>query len=476
MQCNKFHIFTTLLSVLFMLCLGGCSGGMGSSTYTPSILGGQSEREKEETPIVSVLKEVDTKEQTITVFAVDADSDMTLHYTGATYVYDRYDKDTVIGSVKIGEVIDVYYDTANNKATKICVNKDAWEQQQVGNITIDQTERIMELYKSKYRYSDDIVVADQEELVDLIDINSQDELTVKGMDKQVFSICITKGHGYIRPSNYKDFVGGMIEIGYNILLPVTKNMLIPVQEGVYTVRMRNGDLVGEKTVKVIRNKEITMDMSDFKAERIDEGYVTFQIRPAGADLYINGTQVFYDEPVKLNYGKHKIVVRMTGYNDYNGTLDLQDRDPTITINLVDRVAEVAEEEKGNPGTTPTPLPGSTAEPTATSPPAQEPSAATPSTGTPAGSTNVTEGENASLAATSKVIDSEHRITVTAPAGVEVYLNGTYKGLTPCSFTKEIGSHTISLSASGYQTKSYSVEVLNDSKDVSYSFADLIKDN
>lgn len=476
MQCNKRHIFTVLPGVLFMLCLGGCSGGMGSGTYTPSILGGQPEQGKEETPIVSVLKEVDTEEQTITVFAVDAGSDMTLHYTGATYVYDRYDKDTVIGSVKPGEVIDVYYDTANNKATKICVNKDAWEQQQVGNITIDQTERIMEMYKSKYRYSDDIVVADQEELVDLIDINSQDELTVKGMDKQVYSICITKGHGYIRPSNYRDFVGGMIEIGYNLLLPVTKNMLIPVQEGVYTVRMRNGNLVGEKTVKVIRNKEVAMDMSDYKAERINEGYVTFQIRPAGADLYINGTQVFYDEPVKLAYGKHKIVVKMTGYNDYNGVLDLQDEDPTITINLADRVAEVAEGEKENPGTTPSPSPGTATEPPAASPAAKEPSAATPSTGTPAGSTNVTGDENASSTATSKVIDSEHRITVTAPEGVEVYLNGTYKGLTPCSFTKEIGSHTISLSASGYQTKSYSVEVLNDSKDVSYSFADLIKDN
>lgn len=476
MQCNKFHIFTALLGILFMLCLGGCSGSMGSSTYTPSILGGQPENgEKEETPIVSVLKGVDTEEQTITVFAVDAGSDMTLHYTGATYVYDRYGRDTVIGSVELGEIIDVYYDTANNRAAKICVNKDAWEQQ-AGEIIIDQTERIMELYKSKYRYSDDIVVADQEELVDLIDINSQDELTVKGMDKQVFSICITKGHGYIRPSNYKDFVGGMIEVGYDILLPVTKNMLIPVQEGVYTVRMRNGNLVGEKTVKVIRNKEVAMDMSDFKAERIDEGYVTFQIRPAGADLYINGTQVFYDEPVKLNYGRHKIAVRMTGYNDYNGTLDLQDKDATIKINLVDRVAEVTEEEAGSQGGNSTPLPRATAEPPATSSPAQAPSATTPPAGTSAGSTNVTEGEGASSTAASKVIDSEHRITVTAPEGVEVYLNGTYKGLTPCSFTKEIGSHTISLSASGYQTKSYSVEVLNDSKDVSYSFADLIKDN
>ena len=463
MQCNK-NVFITLLGVLVMLCLGGCSNVSGSNTYTPSILGEPAESDQSETPIVSVLKAVDTEEQTITVFAIDAENDMTLHYTGATYVYDRYDKVTVLGSVKLGEVIDIYYDTINNKATKICVNKDAWEQVQVEKIAIDQTERIVEMYQSKYKYSDDIVIADNEELVDLIDINEQDELTVKGIDKQIYSIHITKGHGYIRPSNYKDFIGGVIEIGYNMLLPVTKNMLIPAREGVYTVRMSNGNLVGEKTVKVIRDKEATMDMSEFEAEHIDEGYVTFQVRPAGADLYINGTKVYYDEPVKLNYGKHKIHVEMTGYNDYNGTLNLQDKKATIGINLVDRVAEVVEGKTGTAEATPSPSPDSTTKPDATTTPA----------GTSSESTGVTDDKNSSSTSTQKVIDSDHKITITAPLGVEVYWDGTYKGLTPCSFTKEIGSHTVSLSASGYQTRSYSVDVLNDSQDVSYSFADLIE--
>lgn len=468
MQCNKF-VFITLLGILVMLSFSGCSGVSGSSTYTPSILGEPEENDKSETPIVSVLKAVDTEEQTITVFAIDAENDMTLHYTGATYVYDRYDKATVLGSVNLGEVIDIYYDTISNKATKICINKDAWEEEQVEKITIDQTERIVEMYQSKYKYSDDIVIADNEELVDLIDINEQDELTVKGIDKQIYSIHITKGHGYIRPSNYKDFIGGMIEIGYNMLLPVTKNMLIPAREGVYTVRMSNGDLVGEKTVKVIRDKEAMMDMSDFKAEHIDEGYVTFQVRPAGADLYINGTKVYYDEPVKLNYGKHKILVKMTGYNDYNGTLNLQDKKATIGINLVDRVAEVVDGKKGNeessPSASSTPSPDSTTKPEATE---------SPAAGTSSGTTGVSDDTDSSSTSTQKVIDSDHKITITAPLGVEVYWDGTYKGLTPCSFTKEIGSHTVSLSASGYQTRSYSVDVLNDSQDVSYSFADLIE--
>lgn len=53
--------------------------------------------------------------------------------------------------------------------------------------------------------------------------------------------------------------------------------------------------------------------------------------------------------------------------------------------------------------------------------------------------------------------------MTAPEGAEVYLDNVYKGIVPCKFTKVIGSQTITLSKSGYVTKSYSVDILDDDK-------------
>ena len=70
------------------------------------------------------------------------------------------------------------------------------------------------------------------------------------------------------------------------------------------------------------------------------------------------------------------------------------------------------------------------------------------------------------------MDSDHTITVSAPEGAEVYLDNVYKGLTPCTFTKVIGSQTITLRKDGYTTKSYSVDVLDDDQDVKFSFSDL----
>lgn len=466
MKNSRKKYVLVLLTLAAAVLAAGCAKGQGSQRVdrVPSIVGDTQDEESE--PLQGVVKAVDEETQTMTVFSIGETVDLELRYSAGTRVYDRYGTETTMAAMEVGEIVDVYCDNGGSRITKISENKEAWEKEEVQNIEFDQTEQVIEMYQSKYRYTDDIVLADQGKPIDMIDINSQDELLVKGINKQIYSISISKGHGYLRPRNYKDFVGGMIEVGYDIFLPVTKNMLIPVKEGTYTVYMRNGNLTGEKTVKVLRGKEISMDMSEFKAEKIKEGYVTFDIRPLGADLYINGNLTDYDEPVKLKYGKHKITVMMTGYNSYNGTLDLQDKNPSISINLVDEVAEVGEETPA-PTTSPAPLAGTDGQTEKT--PA---SSTTPEAGTPYTST-VTEETESTSSPGGKVVDKDHTITITAPRGVEVYWNGTYKGQTPCTFVKEIGSHTLSLSEKGYQTKSYSVDISDDGKDITYSFADLV---
>ena len=62
----------------------------------------------------------------------------------------------------------------------------------------------------------------------------------------------------------------------------------------------------------------------------------------------------------------------------------------------------------------------------------------------------------------------------APAGAEVYLDGNYVGVSPCSFKKVEGVRVITLRKSGYETRSYTVNIDNAEKDLSYSFADLVK--
>ena len=69
---------------------------------------------------------------------------------------------------------------------------------------------------------------------------------------------------------------------------------------------------------------------------------------------------------------------------------------------------------------------------------------------------------------------KYKVYIDAPDGVEAYLDGSYVGVTPVSFNKEPGSHVVTLRKSGYQTRSYTLQIDEEEKDVNYSFTDLIK--
>ena len=223
------------------------------------------------------------------------------------------------------------------------------------------------------------------------------------------------------------------------MVPISDNMLITVAEGTYRVTLCKRRASATKTATVRSDEETVVDFSDYVAKAENIGEVTFNIEPEGAEMYLNGTAVNYSKPIALRYGKYNIVVSLTGYETYSGVLEVAQ--PTvanpITINLIERKAE-----------------------TATSSPAKKP--------TPSPSSSNTDK-------VTKKIDSNHTITVSAPEGVEVYLDNVYKGLAPCTFTKVIGSQTITLSDEGYVTKSYSVDILDDDKNAKFSFAELVKE-
>ena len=72
------------------------------------------------------------------------------------------------------------------------------------------------------------------------------------------------------------------------------------------------------------------------------------------------------------------------------------------------------------------------------------------------------------------ISSYYKVYIDTPEGVEVYLDGNYIGISPVSFAKKPGTHTITLRKNGYVTRSYTIEIDKEEKDVTYSFADLLE--
>ena len=69
--------------------------------------------------------------------------------------------------------------------------------------------------------------------------------------------------------------------------------------------------------------------------------------------------------------------------------------------------------------------------------------------------------------------AQYKVFVDAPAFAEGYLDGNYVGIAPTSFAKSEGSHIITLRRSGCETRSYTISVDREYKDVTYSFAELL---
>ena len=466
------RIINFLLMIFFGLCLAGCDTGQEMSQMSGGVQNPAPVIEEEtadvENSILGVVKGIDSTKGSITIYDIENKMDMVFTYTGATDVRDSYNKMITMEQLTIGEIIDGSYDNSNRKLKKLAISSEAWTYSGVNKMSMDQEKNIINIAKKLYQFDERLVITDGVRLIEPIDLNAQDELMVKGIGKYIHSIRITKGHGYVRLKNYDAFLGGTIEVGYGIIIPVVEDMLVVAREGSYRVVVENGDLRAEKDINLSRDKEITLDLDDYKPVEERVGYVNFNISPIGADLYINGVLMNYAEDIKLNYGEHVIRVSLTGYEDFAGILSIGESTSTVRISLAEAAEDVSDISDSD----------------------DEDSSGDDSFGSVSddeddfeeedlddSNTTLEEDESSegAQAMGTVEVDRAHRISIQGPEGAEVYLNGIRKGTAPISFEKEIGTHTITLSQTGYVTKSYTVEVKNNGEDITFNFPAMVEE-
>ncbi len=418
-----------------VICLttSGCERSQKpSTTASPTTKPNASITYEKGRDFVGVLKSADHTGKRLTFYNTALEEEVVCEYSGGTEILTRNEKEISSESLEIGQVMDVYQDPDTGKLTKVQLSADVVEQEKVKNLVVNTDEKYIEVEGVRYRYGSGFTVFSMGEPVDVTEITKLDEVTFRGVKGKAYSLVVTKGHGYLKPQKYKDFVGGTLTIGGVMIVPITEKMLIPVPEGSYDVSMKNGDFVGSRSVTIERDKQMVLDMSLFKGVVGNRGQVEFDIHPVGAELYINRSLRDYSKPISLSYGKHSVKVVLDGYTTYAGVIDVQSANPTVRIDLAEEEAEVDDDAEG---------------------------------------TSVS-GSDSSQSESDGEYDNDHNITVTAPSGASVYMDGTYKGEAPCSFPKKIGSVTITLSKTGYTTKSYAMTTTDDGEDVSFSFPEL----
>lgn len=371
----------------------------------------------------AVLVRVDSKKKTITLRNFEVNKNYTLSYDGTTYFYDSYGQGMSAKQLVVGDIVDVTFLYKIKRLTTLRTSSTAWNFTDTGEYRFNEAKRELLLGENTYKIDKDALFFSDSHQIQLMDINPVDRLSFFGINNTIFSVVVSSGHGYLRLKGQENFVDGWIEVGTTVIQKVTDEMLLAVPEGKYEVKLSNNGNVFFETVSIKKDQETELDVSSFVPKEAKKGLILFSVTPSTATLHIDGNQVDFSKGVELTYGLHQLICRAKGYKSITQYLSVGQPSAGVDITMEESTSE--EEEKDS---------------------------------TDKGDTTST---------------SYNKVYIDAPENVEVYLDGTYVGVSPCSFKKVSGSHVITLSKEGYVTRSYTVNISDEKKDETYSFDKLV---
>ena len=252
---------TDLSFIVFQFGLTGCGSTAKKAEVTNSPEPSVSYEQGAD--FVGAVGAVDEEQGTMEFYNTTFQTMETYPYTGGTQILTKNNKQMTASEIEPGEVYDVYTSEDGKKVEKMIQNASVTEHEGA-SLEINQDEKRLTVRGVNYAYNDDLLVFSDGRQIDPLEITPEDEVTLRGMNGQAFSVVVTRGHGYIKPNNFKDFTGGTVTVQGEAILPVAKDMLLVVPEGQRLVTMKNGDLMAEVTVEVKRGQVTKVDMAKYQ--------------------------------------------------------------------------------------------------------------------------------------------------------------------------------------------------------------------
>ena len=402
----------------------------------------------------AVVMAVDQENKGITFLNMDTGKQYTLYYNGTTYFKDKYEGPMTVSQIQAGDIVDVNFLKGKRQIASVQISPKAWSYDKIDNYDLGGINHTASIGSTVYSLPDEAAILSEGRRVEAMDVVKQDVVTIRGIDHKIYSVDVEKGHGYLRLKGDEALIGGWIEVGSAVISTITEGMLLTVPEGSYQVVLSNGRASCTKDVVIERNKETVLDVSDVEIAQDKTGKILFAVTPATASVSVDGKVVDISSAVELPYGIHQVSIEAQGYSSLKKYIQVGSEFATISFTL-----DPKEEDSGiSDNSLETDYRQTSADSTLNDT-----------------TTGTVSGNSISENTTTATNKTGNKIYVDKPKGVEVYLDGSYVGVSPVSFKKVTGSHTLTLRKAGYKTRSYTIYLYNDGEDITYSFADLVKE-
>ncbi len=360
----------------------------------------------------------------ITLRNIEVGKNYTLEYNMDTTITNQYGELISMNQISVGEIVDVTFMKQQKWLNTIMISPTAWTYTNVSNWEMSEDYSSVQVGKDLYQLYSEVVVAGEERQKALLDLHEMDVVTLKGIGQTIYTMTVENGHGYLRLEGSDYFVGGWIEVGKEIICPISENMMLTVPEGTHTVQVSKNGVGGTKQITVGQGEELKLDLSDIQGEETRIGSLVLSVYPTNATVLIDGEEVDTSEVLQCGYGVHLLTIRADGYQTIQQYLNVGQEYATIAIEMDLLTTESTSDNELN-----------------------EDDVITPSL----------EG---------------YVVRIEGPAGAEVYVDGAYMGIAPVEFAKVEGERSIILKKDGYETRTYTIQIDGEEKDIAFAFSEL----
>jgi hypothetical protein len=421
----------------------------------------------------AAIRDIDTVKKQIRFRNHKTGKTYTLSYDNTSMIYDVRGTALSAALLEVGQIVDVKFLKSSKHITSLNVSSEAWTVEDTREHELVRGNGTAKVKGELYRIDPKTLVMADGNIALAEDVLSTDKVTVSGIGKDIYSVVVTSGHGYVSLSSDTvedhSLVGSWIELDNEVIYKISPNMLLSAPEGDYTLQILGNGASYTSEVNVSRNQETVVDTSNVNITKPKEGLVTFEIIPDTAEVFVDGEKVLTGVPQSIKYGYHNLKIIADGYKTQDKYLKIGTAKSVISIEM-----EKDEDDSAD----------SSSEDSSFDTSSSNSASSKSSKDTSHDSSSVTSASAATTAATVSSNSSEEKpgnkvingyyIYFDKPYAAELYFDGAYIGMIPTHVPKISGTHEVILKMDGYETKSYRISIDKDEVDLNYTFPDLVK--
>ncbi len=348
------NIILCVIPLFASLVLCACSDGSRKNVpYDPpvdreAIMNGDDDGESTDggvdlsaidTDVQYMITAIDKEERILAVGRIDNDRTYQYRYDDSTIFLNKYADYIEADDLKLGRIVHLGRPNEDAVLTMVKLSDESWYQEDVTNFAMHVDEGYMLLGQTKYRLNENIRVFSGGEEVPVSNIADIDTLSIQGVDRDIYSIRVTKSHGTLLLYNTDLFEGGWLSLGTSVYTTVTKNMTMELPVGKYMLSVANKGYGDTRKIKIKRGAVTKVDLSEYEGDGPEMCVLTFEMGIEDATLYIDDVEIDTTQTADVEYGIHVVKVNAPGYETWEKKLVVHSGSATITIGDSDMVSD-----------------------------------------------------------------------------------------------------------------------------------------